>query len=381
MSMQNPRWIQMATGRYTTRFNIKNIKHPKVQELLKVAAAAKSYIMRVKNATKIPLDKIRKAAGPKVELRLEMSKPAGQFMGGMMFTPVEPALVKVKGKFGNCVKVHGFENITYEMLPDGNNYRSLSVWCHVPEWDVNKTPYLIKYPGRNGIRPVMTDDGLQMAYSDVHVGTEKKYFPLPPLNKWFHLAIVIGKDVRLYIDGKQVMQAKRIKLKRPGTGVLGWNINAAFDDLRVYGGALSQKDIVELMTGGKAEFIAPIDGGSNYSKGKLKWAPSAAAVKQKLYLSSTKGGLDSMKPTATLSSSATVYQASIKPNSNYYWRIDAVLQDGSTRKGVTWSFTTGEKIYTPAELKARKLAAAQVEKARLAEAVKARKEWLKKKKK
>lgn len=183
--------------------------------------------------------------GPKVELTVRISKSAGTFNGGLLLIPVDPELESLKGKFGRCGIVHGYDHVKYSLARDGSDNLTQCVWVWSPSWSQPGSTYVIKAPGRNGIHPVKG----KMRYKNVHVSGVEALFPLPPTRKWFHLAIVYGDDAKVYIDGKLVGRTERTIFKTPPLGTLGNDFIGAYDDLRVYSGVLTQADIKGVMAG------------------------------------------------------------------------------------------------------------------------------------
>ncbi|MFD2158561.1 Ig-like domain-containing protein [Rubritalea tangerina] len=229
-------WSRITTGTYTWRLKVRHLT-PSLRSKLNLAFNS-------------ALKKGKRNEGeskPKVELKLTMSKSPNLFTGSLRMVPVMPKLEKVKGR-GGCIKVHGFEQLNYQHKKTSNNYRTLAVWCHVPEWGIKQDPYLLRYLGNTGVRPVMKGGEMVMAYNNNKVsGWDLHYFPMVPEGKWFHFAISIGDKVRIFINGDEVVSAERESYAIPFMGRLGYNIFAAYDDLYIYSGALNQEDIKKLM--------------------------------------------------------------------------------------------------------------------------------------
>jgi hypothetical protein len=248
---------KMYNGSCSYRLEIKDIDEPSVKKALQVAAASRDYIQKLIIGK--PLESVTKVSGPKVEIRITLSRDASHFSGGLMMTPVDSKLEKLTGKLGQCAKVHGFEEVSYSISADGNVNRSLCVWVWAPTWQQVGDPYVIKYLGRNGVYPDRKSSSF--VFSNVHAFGKDDYqtFPAPPTGKWFHLAITYGREAKLYVNGKLAANTPRATVKELDMGRIGFNFTGAFDDLRIYSGALAPADIEVVMKGGNAEFTSPVD--------------------------------------------------------------------------------------------------------------------------
>ena len=76
----------------------------------------------------------------------------------------------------------------------------------------------------------------------------------------------------------------------------------------------------------------------------LMWRPAYKAVKQTLTFADSKEAVDHPVATTVTKSfeeDANVFKLpAIRPGRTYFWRVDAVMQDGSLVTGDTWSFST-----------------------------------------
>ncbi len=247
LDMEKDGGVDAKHGAY--RLRIDNLNAPAVRKALKVAAASSRLLLRLMNGK--PNPKLQVPPGPKVELTVRISKTAGTFVGGLLLIPVATELESLKGKFGRCGIVHGYDHLKYSLARDGSDNLTQCVWVWSPSWSQPGMSFVIKAPGRHGIRVSRGEDGrLAMAYSNVHVGAQKaSLFPLPPARKWFHLAIVYGDDAKVYINGELAAKTERTIFKTPPLGTLGNDFIGAYDDLRVYSGVLTQADIKGVMAG------------------------------------------------------------------------------------------------------------------------------------
>ncbi|MBM4029885.1 MAG: LamG domain-containing protein, partial [Planctomycetes bacterium] len=91
----------------------------------------------------------------------------------------------------------------------------------------------------------------------------------------------------------------------------------------------------------------PADGAGNLMPAlTLSWLPGKAAVKHRVYFSSTLADVESGAGAANKGdlTETTFKPGVLRASTTYYWRVDEVKADGSVEKGPIWSFTTQDGV-------------------------------------
>jgi hypothetical protein len=106
-------------------------------------------------------------------------------------------------------------------------------------------------------------------------------------------------------------------------------------------------EVMSFSTPGGVSSLNPSNGAENVSQTQiLTWAAGDSSASYEVYFGTDK---DAVRITATGSpeykGSKTIGSESYDPGtmeweSDYYWRVDEVKADGTTQKGMVWSFTT-----------------------------------------
>ncbi len=176
-------------------------------------------------------------------------------------------------------------------------------------------------------------------------------------NVWHHVAATFdGVTMRLYIDG--VLEASRAYTGNPVTSdeavYIGNNstqgdryLPGLIDEVRIYDNTLSQNDIILLMTDGEIgrDPVNPADGAEDVAVDTdvmLEWVGShdPNIVNYTIYLSEVADDLNDPNISKLADTTDTTYPFSTLSDKTYYWRVDAVRNDGLAYTGRVWSFST-----------------------------------------
>lgn len=169
----------------------------------------------------------------------------------------------VPGKFGNAHMSGAFSGVkVYDdnggMLPDGHHHHTLSFWVMPTQPDLGRTILATKGSGSFTHQIDLNTDGTLSVYGWPFGITWSNPKPLVA-EKWHHIAITFGDDIRLYLDGEEIQrmshptgalrQMDQMELTEISMGNrldLSDGFVGAFDDLRVFDQALTQAQIQAL---------------------------------------------------------------------------------------------------------------------------------------
>jgi hypothetical protein len=191
-------------------------------------------------------------------------------------------------------------------------------------------------------------------------------------NNWYHLAFWYdfeNQNRRIYVNGVLEAEASATPyLGTSGNTVIGsWGTSQWFqgiiDDVRIYSRALSDAEILGVMSGGGAEYPFasapdPADGVYHLDTWvNLSWRTGDFAVSHDVYFGENFNDVnDGTGDTSKGNQAETffvvgfpgfLYPDGLVPGTTYYWRIDEV-NDTEPWKGDVWSFTVPPKTaYLP----------------------------------
>ncbi|MHC4327338.1 MAG: LamG domain-containing protein [Planctomycetota bacterium] len=188
----------------------------------------------------------------------------------------------------------------------------------------------------------------------------------PVDTQWHHFAVTYtGDGGDWYLDGQYVNseagEVGTIDYMRIGARLSNSNFFPGLvDDVRIYNKVLTIEQIQQLMAGPKANNPDPADG-AFYEDAwvSLGWLPGEAAVSHDVYFGDNFDDVNDGADEAFKGNQAETYfivgspgspsPDALVPGTAYYWRIDEVEADGTTKhRGDIWSFLIPSKIaYNP----------------------------------
>jgi len=177
---------------------------------------------------------------------------------------------------------------------------------------------------------------------------------------WHHVVGVVDNGTSsLYVDGvKQVQQGAVDLTDSGGIAYIGkqygdnsshryWN--GLIDDVRIYGKALTDAQIAEVMLGDKKLAGSPVPDRNAVVDirdiSSLSWSRGDTAASHDVYLGTDRdavAGADNSAPEFRGNQAGTSLSLSSLVEfggGDYYWRIDEVAADGTASAGTIWKFT------------------------------------------
>ncbi|MDI3319216.1 LamG-like jellyroll fold domain-containing protein [Pinibacter soli] len=266
------------------------------------------------------------------------------------------------------------------VVPDAPQIRfdenafTISMWVNIPSNTYtstnNKDCYLLqkgtfeantgKWYGlqlRDGKLTWAIDDGITKTNIDITVtsGATNIF-----TGKWVHIVAirdVKNKLLKVYINGASAgtKAYTTLSIGKSDNLLIGNSAEMkpfrdSLDDIRMYNYMLSDAAILKLYNGQellkKVSSPTPANGsaGAGPEKVNLSWLETTnSATGFNVYVGTSP---DSLKAKSTNKTATTVSLDSLKPNTTYYWKVDAMDADG-TVKGDVWSFTTGKDVTPP----------------------------------
>ena len=190
-------------------------------------------------------------------------------------------------------------------------------------------------------------------------GPDMQTFTVDSLNEWVHVVCVREPYwTEVLVNGRQVQtdytRSDSVDETLFRIGVVDQHyFDGLIDDVRLYGRAVTQDEIVQIMQGDPARAWAPEPGyGSTPTldeTGALRWSAGTEVGEHDVYLGTDRGAVQE----ATIETEgiyrgrqpldATSYvppEAPLEWDTTYYWRIDEVNDHGAVAKGGLWHFTT-----------------------------------------
>ncbi|MHC4741004.1 MAG: LamG-like jellyroll fold domain-containing protein [Planctomycetota bacterium] len=171
--------------------------------------------------------------------------------------------------------------------------------------------------------------------------------------QWYHIAFTFdGADFNVYVNGtlENTVNHPGIHTANEGLSVGSdegrRGPGCTIDDIRFYNYALSPSAVQALVAGALAENPIPQHRIANVRPHTaLQWTPGLAAVSHDVYLG-TEPDAVAGATTAYCEYKARLaepqyFGPALIPETEYFWRIDEVLQDDTVIPGQLWSFTTG----------------------------------------
>lgn len=283
------------------------------------------------------------------ELTNEASSSGSGFVQG-------GATIGVEGKFGNAVSFDGVnDQIRLNDLDLYSNTVTLSGWIKRPSASQNAFAGIIfNGAGLN----FGSNNELRYHWNGTNWGWNSGL--IPPAGQWVFVALVIEPiQATIYMhDGIALQSATHVGVHTAeefaGVTSIGGdpargdrNYTGDIDDVRIYDQVLTQAQILDLVSGSRADSPLPFSGASGVYTGNLSWAQGATATAYEVYIGTnqtvvTNATTESLEYQGTTASTNWLYNA--LPNTTYYWRVDTVTST-TTIPGTVWSFTTGGKLF------------------------------------
>jgi hypothetical protein len=264
----------------------------------------------------------------------------------------------VPGKIGGALQFNGSTYVDCGNGPSLNVREQITIafWFKVQAFSNTWEAFLAKGDGAyRASRSNGTDNATHMGI------TGGNYFDAVTIitdNQWhFWTGTYDGTTATIYIDGKQdatrqysggIGDSSSYNLyigeNQQATGRM---LHGLLDDVRIYDRALSEQQILDLITTGasptwnKAEKPNPADGTIGVGMPLLQWTKSDTAMFHNVYLGSSPDLTAADLKGSRLPMTMYYHIPGFEPGATYYWRVDEIEKDGvTTYAGDVWSFVT-----------------------------------------
>ena len=271
----------------------------------------------------------------------------------------DPAWRPTDGKVGGALEFDGDGD--YVEIADGSDFDitqqiTVAAWTKVNAFDKSWQAIVTKGDNSWRLQRDQETDGLEFACSGATVPHSRWGDVHGTVNvndgQWRHtVGVYDGDKLYLYVDGAldaSVAATGKINLNDYPV-LIGENAqmpgrfwNGLIDDVRIYNYALSQDEISALCQFNASNPQPPDEGAVRPSAElKLSWRPGAGAVSHKVYFGTSSHELSLL---ATVEAPSFDQLPPPQRNTEYYWRVDEVQQNGPVIAGPVWTFNTGKLI-------------------------------------
>ena len=282
----------------------------------------------------------------------------------------------VAGQIGtNAINLDGDDYIAIDGVVDDitSTDITLNVWINSTQTDQGDV--IAANDGASGHPLEFYIDGGRPGRYD---GSDIDYPNAPVVadGQWHMMTLVReGNEGRIYVDGVlavtyssgfSLASVTRWSIGQEWDGTTASNFYTGLvDDVRFYDGALSSDHVLGLFNGIEPSFLTasspdPADGAlSAGTWASLAWTAGDTAASHDVYMSNdfdsvNDGAADAFQgnqalPFFTVGFPGFAYPEGLVPGVTYYWRIDEVEADGTTKhRGPIWSFAIPSKTaYDP----------------------------------
>jgi hypothetical protein len=274
----------------------------------------------------------------------------------------------VAGRIGGAIQLDGVDDYVEvgSVGISGTDQRTIAGWAKASTTDI---------PPWTSVFGFVPDGDTDGTYYDIEVDDAGNYIVfvggwgaifIPVDTQWHHFAANYnGQGGSWFLDGRlidsldgEIGTIDRVRIgTRPSTSNF---FPGLIDDVRIYNTVLTQAEIKKLMAGPKAYDPTPPDGLLYVDTWvSLGWLPGNSAVSHDVYFGDNFADVNAGAESTFQGNQTAAFLIAGLPNSpspdglvpgtTYYWRIDEVEADGSTKhKGDVWSLTIPSKTaYSP----------------------------------
>lgn len=264
------------------------------------------------------------------------------------------------GRFGSAIDLDGAGGVV--TLPAGVadaadltvaawvNWDGGDNWQRLFDFGNNTNQYLFLCPrtGSNTMRFAIRNGGAEQAVET----------SVLPAGQWVHVAVTLsGSTARLYVNGVAAASNPGVTINpidfAPVYNYLGDSqfsadptFNGRIDELHIYSYALTSGEIQNLMQGRPGDPRPAVNATGTATQLALSWKGGFAGERAwQVYLGSSQAAVNTATPDSAEYLGVRHRQQAATPmlaaHSTYYWRVDALTEEGSVVKGDVWAFTTG----------------------------------------
>ncbi len=269
----------------------------------------------------------------------------------------------VTGKIGGAIQLDGIGDYVDigSVGISGMDQRTMAGWAKASTTDI---------PPWTSVFGFVPDGDTDGTYYDIEVDDAGNYIIFvggwgaiftPVDTQWHHFAVTYtGEGGSWFLDGRLVdsIDGDVGTIDRVIIGTRSSTSNyfpGLIDDVRIYNTVLTLTEIKKLMAGPKAYEPTPTDGELYVDTWvSLGWLPGNSAASHDVYFGDNFHDVNNGTNATFQGNQTEEYLVAGVPNSpfpdglfpgtTYYWRIDEVEADGTTKhKGDVWSFTIPSK--------------------------------------
>ncbi len=274
----------------------------------------------------------------------------------------------VPGRIGGAIQLDGIDDYVDigSVGISGIDQRTIAGWVKADTTDI---------PAGTSVFGFVPDGDTDGTYYDIEVDDAGNYVIfvggwegifMPVDTQWHHFAVTYtGEGGSWFLDGQLIDSSEgevgTIDYVRIGARTSNSNyFPGLIDDVRIYNTVLTLTEIKKLMAGSRAYDPSPADGVLYLDTwASFGWLPGNTAVSHDIYFGENftdvnDGAAETFKGNQTEEYFIAGLPESpspdgLIPGTTYYWRIDEVEADETTKhKGDVWSLTIPSKIaYNP----------------------------------
>ncbi|MGH2271482.1 LamG-like jellyroll fold domain-containing protein, partial [Anaerohalosphaeraceae bacterium U12dextr] len=295
-------------------------------------------------------------AGPTASDTSAMAS-SGTLNGGMTFE--KNAVAGVRGQALSFDGVDDFVQITNGTSTPGTGF-TVCLWAYPTA--VKTWARFIDFGNGSASDNILlarystTNDLVLEAYNGSSSGGIVRAANAIELNQWQHFAATLDSagNAKLYKNGILIQSGttgifKKIARINSYIGKSNWSADQLYqgvmDEVQIFNSVLTQQQIQTLINGTWAMAPSPKDHATLVStQSLLSWQGTTSAVMYGIYLGTDATALAAATPASPeflgYCSSNQLNPGTLNTHTVYYWRVDSILENGTTISGPVWNFTT-----------------------------------------
>ena len=272
----------------------------------------------------------------------------------------------ITGKVGKALSFDGTDDYaSLATLDKRNNGFTVALWAcptAVKQWsrfidfgngEYSENIVLARYQNSNSL--------IFESYDSTNTGSDVIASDAIELDTWQFFAATLDTSGNVCIYKNGVLIQTGTSGIIPNTyrsnlyiGRSNWSSDAYYeggmDDIRIYNYNLSASEIMDIYEHNRMDIMSPFSGATDVSiNSTLKFIPADRALRHDIYFGSEYDAVlnaDTQSPEYIGRKQYTEYNpASLQAWSEYFWRVDEILSDGTIQTGPVWRFSTIGGLY------------------------------------